>query len=453
MEIAEAEKFNYIDTTARKKIWALNKRIRAVKGGSSAAKTISILQWLIDFSQQERRTPEISTVGSETYPHLEGGAIRDFKAIMKDRGYWHDHLWNETKHFYTFETGNVIEFISIDRVGKAHGPRRQNLFLNECNNLPYNIVVQLILRTRGVVWLDWNPVEEFWFHTEMLPNRDDIDYITLTYKDNEGLDAESVKELESHKHNTQFWNVYGLGLDGTIEGRIYPTWEQLDEIPKEARLVRKGLDFGYANDPTALYDIYEWNKAFIVDEVIYEKGLLNSDIATKIGKGNSVLVVADSAEPKSIAEIALHRVLIIPAKKGKGSINHGIDAVRSRKIYITKRSVHGIKENRNYCYIKDINGVITNVPSDIMNHAMDAIRYAIADLLPEAEPEDAYVSEEQYETPGLHSSISAKNTEMKPTLSIGPSKNRLAFLEQRKHDNLQDNYETDTPYQTPGLPG
>lgn len=445
----EIQKFNFVDTTARKKIWALRKRIRAVKGGTSASKTITILCWLIDFCQQKFQSPEISTVGSETYPHLEGGAIRDFKAIMKDRGYWKDFLWNETKHFYTFETGNIIEFVSIDTYSKAHGPRRKNLFLNECNNLPWLTVDQMMVRTSGVIWLDWNPVSEFWFHTEILPYRDDVDYITLTYKDNEGLSDIIVKDIESHQHNIQWWKVYGLGEDGTIEGRIYPDWEQIDEIPKEARKVRSGLDFGFSNDPTALYDIYEWNKCFIVDEILYQKGLFNNEIGNKIGR-NQPLCVADCAEPKSIAEIAMMGVNIIGSKKGKGSINHGINSVRSRKILITKRSVHGIKEQRNYCYIKNVDGTYTNEPQDFGNHAMDAIRYAIADLIPDAEEQDAYIPEVPYQTPGLGSS--KLETTPTPILTIqGPSKNRLAFLQERKRER-GSSYESDTPYESPGLP-
>lgn len=441
--------FSFQDTTATKKIFALKKRIRAVKGGTSASKTISILVWCIDYCQSQQEKAKIVTVVSESYPHLSLGAIRDFRGIMLDRGYWKDANWNATKSFYTFETGHTLEFLSADTYGKAHGPRRDVLFLNECNNLKWEIVDQLIIRTREIVWLDWNPTAEFWFHEEMLPHRTDIDFITLTYIDNEALDEITIQEIESHKHNKQWWNVYGLGQEGEIEGRVYTGWDILDEIPKEARLVRKGLDFGYANDPTALYDIYEWNKCLIFDEVIYEKGLINSEIANKIGK-NKPLTVADSAEPKSIMEISLHGVLIIGAKKGKGSISHGIDAVRSRKCYITKRSVWGIKEYRNYCYIKDAAGKLTNEPTDIMNHAMDAIRYAVADLYPDATEEDAYVPETEYQTPGLGSSKIAES--VAPALTVvGPSKNRLAFLQERKRARAEDDYQTDTPYQTPGL--
>jgi len=438
----------YKDTTATEKIFALTKRIRAVKGGTSASKTISILIWCIDYCNTSCGQKEIITVASESFPHLSLGAIRDFKNIMQDAGYWDDNQWNASKNFYTFETGNILEFMSVDTYSKAHGPRRDVLFLNECNPLPWEIVDQLMARTRKTVWMDWNPSAPFWFHTEILPHRDDVDYITLTYKDNEALDQTTVQEIESHKHNKSWWTVYGLGLDGENEENVYKGWDMIDEIPKEARLVRKGLDFGYTNDPTALFDICEWNGGFILDEVLYQKGLFNNEIAKQIGR-NQPLTIGDSAEPKSIAEIAMHGVLIIGSKKGKGSIQHGIDAVKSRKIWMTKRSVHGWKEYRTYVYLKDVDGRVTNDPIDINNHAMDAIRYAIADLIPDAEPEDAYVPETPYETPSINSASVGKHAEIKPTI-VGPSKNRLAFLQERKA-NRQEEYVSDTPYQTPGL--
>ena len=157
---------------------------------------------------------------------------------MIAQGYWEEKRWNESNHTYTFPNGTILEFISFDKFGKAHGPRRDVLFINEANNIPYDIADQLITRTRKIVWLDWNPSEEFWFYTDMLPNRNDIDFITLTYKDNEALDEISIQEIESHKNNKQWWTVYGLGQLGEITTRIYTGWALIDEIPHEARLER-----------------------------------------------------------------------------------------------------------------------------------------------------------------------------------------------------------------------
>lgn len=368
----------YLDTTATRRIFQLSKRIRAVSGGTSASKTISILVWLIDYAQSSER--ELISVVSESYPHLEKGAMLDFENIMKAQGYWQDSRWHGTKHTYTFESGSKIEFLSIDTYGKAHGPRRDVLFVNEANNLDYKIVDQLITRTRKIIWLDWNPTEEFWFYTDMQPNRDDIDFITLTYLDNEALDETTRKEIESHKNNKAWWTVYGLGQLGEIETRIYKGWQIIDDIPFEARLERYGVDFGYSNDPTAIVAVYYYNGGYILDEIAYQTALLNKPIADIINNQPRALVIADAAEPKSIDEIRLQGVTILPCQKGPGSISRGIGYVQQQKISVTKRSVNLIKEYRNYVWITDKDGRILNDPTEINNHAMDAVRYAIASI-------------------------------------------------------------------------
>lgn len=371
----------YEYTTATKKISDLDKRIRAVAGGTSASKTISILFWLIAYGQTKFKREKLITVTSESYPHLLGGAIQDFQSIMQDKGYWKDNRWvRNPRTTYTFETGNKIEFVTFDSYGKAHGGRRDVLFINEGNYIPYNIVDQLIVRTRETVWMDWNPTSEFWFYTEMLGRRDDIDFITLTYKDNEALDPATVSEIESHKYNLAWWQVYGLGQLGDLQGRIFTGWEVIDNIPKEARLVRYGLDFGYTNDPTASDAIYVWNGAFILDEVIHNKGLSNRQIADNFLNLPRALIVADSAEPKSIDELREYGLNIIGAQKGKDSVNQGIQYVQDQKIFITRRSVNTLKEYRNYLWITDKDGTIINEPSPIWNHHMDDIRYGMESL-------------------------------------------------------------------------
>lgn len=367
------------DTTATRKIFSLRARIRAVSGGTAASKTISILVWCIDYAQTTKN--KVVTIVSESYPHLEGGVIRDFKNIMVAQGYWDDKSWNESKHVYTFQDGTIIEFRSIDKFGKAHGPRRDVLFVNEANNISYNIVDQLITRTRETVWLDWNPSEEFWFYTEMQPNRTDIEFITLTYLDNEALDEATVREIESHKHNKNWWQVYGLGQLGELEGKIYKDWKIIDEIPHEARLEMYGLDFGYSVDPTVIEAIYYYNGGYIIDEITYQKGLSNRSIADILNSKEHALVVADSAEPKSIDEILSYGVNITGAEKGQGSVFQGIQFVQDQRISITKRSVKTIKAYRNYMFKVDKDGKVTNMPDDAVHewsNPMDAIRYGLS---------------------------------------------------------------------------
>lgn len=366
------------DTSATKKIFSLKKRIRVVSGGTSASKTISILVWLIDYGQSTKN--KVMTVVAESFPHLQLGAIRDFKSIMVSQGYWDDLSWNESKHIYTFPDGSYLEFISFDKFGKAHGPRRDILFINECNNLPYNIVDQLITRTREIIWMDYNPTNEFWFYTEMKDKRDDIDFITLTYLDNEAIDENTKREIESHKGNKYWWQVYGMGQLGEVEGKIYKDWAIIDEIPHEARLERYGLDFGYTNDPTAIVAIYYYNGGYILDEITFQRGLKNNQIAEILKNQSEAIVIADSAEPKSIDEIREHGISIIPTVKGPDSIRNGINKVQQQRISVTKRSVNIIKEYRNYLFKTDKNGKIEREPEEGFDHTMDAIRYGITSL-------------------------------------------------------------------------
>ena len=366
------------DTTATKKIFSLKKRIRAVSGGTAASKTISILVWLIDYAQVTKN--EILTVVSESYPHLEGGSIRDFKNIMISQGYWIDNSWNESKHFYSFPGGSIIEFKSIDKLGAAHGPRRDILFLNEANNIPFQIADQLITRTRNIVWMDWNPSEEFWYYTEIQGKRDDVDFLKLTYLDNEALDETTKMEIESHRNNPNWWKVYGLGELGVIEARIYTGWQIIDSLPTNARLERYGLDFGYSNDPTAIVAVYYVDGGYILEEKTYQKGLSNKAIADIFQALPPALIIADSAEPKSIDELKSYGLNVMPTLKGPDSVRKGIQLVQDLPISITQQSTNGIKEYRNYLWITDKNGKILNEPAKGDDHFLDAVRYALNTL-------------------------------------------------------------------------
>lgn len=345
---------------------------------------------MIDYCQSS--TDKVVTVVAESDPHLRLGAVRDFKAIMLSQGYWEQNRWIDKPPTYKFSTGSTLEFISFDKFGKAHGPRRDVLFINEANNIPYNIADQLITRTRETIWLDWNPSAEFWFYTDMLPVRDDVDFIgeggkypPLTYLDNEALNDVAKKEIESHRHNKNWWTVYGLGQLGTIEGRIYKDWITLDELPRFARLERRGLDFGYSNDPSSLVSVYYHDGGYILDEELFQKGMSNKQIADTILNQPTpqALIIADSAEPKSIDEIKSYGVNIVGAEKGKDSVNSGIQLVQAQKIAITKRSTNLIKEYRNYLWETDKDGKILNEPEHAFSHTMDALRYALVSLLKE----------------------------------------------------------------------
>jgi phage terminase large subunit len=359
----------------------MTKKIRIVQGGTSASKTISILLWLINLCQSDTK-PTLTSVVSESVPHLKRGSLRDFKNIMIAHGYWKDALWNATDSIYTFETGSKMEFFSTDNGDKLRGARRDRLFMNEANNCTLDAFDQLEVRTKEFVYLDFNPTNEFWAFTDIMPLRQDWEKIILTYKDNEALSQEIIDSIEQRKNRKGWWQVYGEGQLGEVEGKIYKDWAIIDDIPHEARLERRGLDFGYTNDPTAIVDLYYYNGGYILDEVCYQKGMSNKEIADVLKNLIPCMVIADSAEPKSIDEIRLYGINMMPAVKGAGSINQGIQYVQQQRISVTKRSGNLIKEYRNYLWSTDKQGKILNEPEGGLDHALDAVRYAFTSLAP-----------------------------------------------------------------------
>src|SRR6185295_14357416 len=230
-------------------------RIRIVQGGTSASKTISILLYLIAMAQTDT-VPTLTSVVSESFPHLRRGCIRDFLNIMQYHKYFKDSQWNKSESTYTFETGSKIEFFSADQAPKLRGGRRDRLFLNEANNINFEAFNELEVRTKEFIFIDYNPTTEFWSFTEVEPNRNDWEKIILTYLDNEALDENIVASIEQRRINKAWFQVYGLGELGEVETRIYKGWQIIDEVPFEARLERFGIDFGYTNDPTAIIALY-----------------------------------------------------------------------------------------------------------------------------------------------------------------------------------------------------
>jgi phage terminase large subunit len=371
----------YSATTATRKIKNLTKRIRIIQGGTGASKTVSILLLLVDLAQRDKE-PTLASVVSESMPHLKKGCIRIFQDILKSHDYWEEEGWNATDKIYTFETGSQIEFFGADDSDKLRGPRRDRLFLNECNNISFAAFEELEVRTKEFIFLDFNPVAEFWAITD-LKERPDIDHIVLTYKDNEALPETIVKSIEARKNRPGWWKVYGLGELGEVEGRIYTGFQIIGEIPFEARLERYGLDFGYHPDPCAAVAIYWWNGGYIIDEIIYQQDLKNREIADIFRNLPRALIVADAAEPKSIAEIKEFGLNIIPCEKGRDSRQYGIKLVQDQRISITKNSPNLIREYRNYLYKVDRNGlVIAGQPEDGNDHCLDAMRYGLVSLVP-----------------------------------------------------------------------
>lgn len=184
-----------------------------------------------------------------------------------------------------------------------------------------------------------------------------------------------------------------LGEPNTLERKIYKDWNLIDEIPHEAKLIRRGMDFGYTNDPTVIEDIYEYNGGFIINETLYQKGMSNKAIADFIGNlpEPQTVIIADSAEPKSIDEINSYGINIIGAIKGQGSVYHGIQYVQAQRISLTKRSVKTYTAYLNYVFRENREGTIVNIPDDAVHewsNSMDAIRYGFSEYQPKQDDDN-----------------------------------------------------------------
>lgn len=387
----------FIRTTAINKLRSLTKRKKVIQGGTSAGKTYGIIPILIDTAA---KIPKLKiTIVSETIPAAKDGPVDIFKTIMNETGRWREDGWIGSPMEYTFANGTKIQFKAFDSVGKAKASgKRDILFLNEANHISFDIADALMIRSRQT-WIDFNPDNEFWAHTEVLtePNSE---FLLLTYEDNEALPPETLEDL-TYKMAKAFFNphgdwedpkniksdywanwckVYIKGQVGNLEGVVLQNWKIIDNLPPDARYTASGMDFGYTMDPSTLIDRYEWNSKRIYDEVLYEKGLGNSELAkrAKISLADrkvNRLIYADSAEPKSIAEIRKYGVNIYPTQKGKDSINFGIQLLQEDEFYVTARSLNMIKELRKYIWATDNSGKKTGLPIDAWNHTIDPMRY------------------------------------------------------------------------------
>lgn len=353
------------------------------EGGTRSGKTFSELQLLIAIVESDP-FQSVNSVMSETMPHLKLGAIRDFERILKTDKKWNESAWNKTDKIYTFPNGAIIEFFSADNIGKVLGPARDRLLLIEANHIPFDIARQAFVRTTRLILWDYNPASSFWVH-EHYKNDPDCVSIHSTYLDNDFLSPEQIKEIERGKSDPNWWRVYGLGLLGKLEGQIYD-FEQIDSLPDPTGLVEVyGMDFGFTNDPTTLVHILidTGRKIIYADELCYQRGMLNSDIASMMQENEilrNAMVFADCAEPKTIEELYQYGFNILPCYKATKKADQ-IQIMRGYQHRITKRSTNLIREHRGYVWAQDKEGRPLNEPIAFNDHCEDALRYGVIGYL------------------------------------------------------------------------
>jgi phage terminase large subunit len=390
-------------TTALRKISGMRKRIRMIRGGQGAGKTISILMLICNSASSNKGRNWL--IASEELTKMKDSVIADFIGVMKEFGIWQEPRWNKSELVYTFANGSIVKFRSMDKEDAGKGVRLfYGVYFNEINKIKFEAYNQYASRCEIVIG-DWNPDGPFFVDDHVL-SREDCEFLQLTFRDNEFLPKTERTEIlgylkrgyhnlllkegfrqgeRYHKDNIKDpywankWQVYGLGNIGSLIGAVFSNWEIVEDIPKEARLRSGGGDFGYTNDPTAIVARYDWNGCPVYDEIAYETEMSNKKIADRVK--SSVLafstVYFDSAEPKSIAELRkTYKLRAVGVDKGQDSIRFGIDCLQEYpKMYITRRSINIISNLRNYVWEVDRNGKPTNKPIDKHNHAIDAMRY------------------------------------------------------------------------------
>lgn len=367
---------NYFSTT----------RFVVNRGGTRAGKTYSIMQmfalWLMTGRIREKTVIKkgVASVVRKTLPSLKTTALKDFEEILQNWGVFNRVVRNKTELTYTFK-GRTVEFFSVDNQQKVRGRRRNILLCNEGNELFYDTdFFQLNIRTNDLVIIDLNPSDPYtWIKTELEDNAADVEggvtVIVSTYKDNPFLDEKLVRQIEAIK-DPVMRAVYVNGEYGAIKGLVFPSVEVVDSFPSDLKKVAIGLDFGYTNDPTAIVRCGVRGDDLYIDELCYEYAMSNQLISERIkAKSGTLEVYADSAEPKSIAELKRNQIRCFAASKGKDSIKYSIDLLKRYNIKITGNSKNLLMEQKTYKYKKLPNGDFTNEPVDSNNHAWDAVRY------------------------------------------------------------------------------
>ena len=338
-------------------------------GGTRSGKTYAILQFLI---VQALQTQQAITIVRRTIPSLKRTVIKDFTDILKGIGIWKEDNFNITDRIYRLGE-STIQFVNSDDPEKLRGLKSDILFVDEASEIDEESFFQLSIRTSGKIILAYNPTISPY---HWLRQMQDCDRFVTTYKDNIYLPADMVKAIEELEFkNPKYWTIYGKGEFAPNEKAIFQ-FDLVDDF--DADFVGFGMDFGFSNDPTTLCAVYKTGDNLYLEELIYERGLVTSDIVKKLTDlkiDKSHEIWCDSAEPRLIEEIYRSGFNAKAVTKGKDSIKFGISVMNNYKIYIDKKSQNLINEMYAYQYSTDKYGYTTDNPEGGLDHLIDAARY------------------------------------------------------------------------------
>lgn len=349
-------------------------RFTLLQGGTRSGKTFSTIYYIIWLCENYKGL-EIDIV-RDTFTALKSTVWKDFKEVMVMHNLYSPLNHNKTDKIYNLN-GNIISYYGADDPGKIHGRSRDFLWLNEANQLDEETVDQLFPRTRHKIIMDYNPALplEHWLDDYI------IDYppIITTYKDNPHLTAAQIADIERKRDNLYWWSVYGNGERSKPVGAIFSNWE-VGEFDTSLPFII-GMDFGFARDPDTMLMVAIDKKRLR----IYTKELLYSnshstndliDIIKQLVPDKNTMIVADSAEPRTIEDIRQEGFNIAPAKKGPDSIRNGIKKLMDYTIVVDKDSPNMKLEMTNYCW----HDKKSETPVDAYNHLIDPLRYAFEEL-------------------------------------------------------------------------
>ena len=343
------------------------------EGGSRSSKSYSVVQLLINIALTTPNT-RISMV-SHSLPHIKRGVYRDFKNILEQWNIWDEKDFRYTDFIYTFKNGSYIELFGLEDPDKAKGPARDILFVNEANLISKALFDQLLIRTTGQSFLDWNPADFISWVYEVADNPKNK-RIHSTYLNNiSNLSESQVRNIEQYKDlpDDFMWKVYGLGERGKAKEIIYTQWKQYDEVAEGD--VFYGLDFGYVH-PAALVKVTHYEGQNYFEEIVYQSGLTLSDLSRIIKEKlpERATIYADAAEPKSIEELYRQGFNIKPAVK---DVWAGIVKMKSYPINLHYSSKNLRREFMSYKWKKDKNDNVIEEPVKANDDLMDACRYAV----------------------------------------------------------------------------
>lgn len=360
------------------------------QGGSSSSKTFSILQLLTQIALSRKLTIDIA---GQSVPHLKRGVLRDLPIVFDQFGLNLDLMLNRSDNYITFNSGAKVNLIALDNPGKARGSRRDILFINEANLIPYETAEQLLIRTHEMIFIDYNPTNAFWVHNEIIPkNPDRALLIKSTYKDNQFLPQTEVDELESRRGdgNNNFWRVYGLGELGVAEGLVFENVTPriiTDEELRAFDVIYQGIDWGYIHPFAFVKCCYdsEAKKVYIFDE-IHQSHLKFSEQMELVKQKQDTYfdIIADSANPQSIDDFWDNGFNIFKAHKPPGSRDFGYRFLQSMNEIIIDpiKCPNTLKEFQTMEYLKDKDGNYINDYPKINDDGIDAVRYALERAMP-----------------------------------------------------------------------